>query len=257
MAKRYYWLKLKEGFFDDKRIKKLRSIAGGDTFTIIYLKMMLRSLQTEGILVYEGLEDTFAKEVAMDINEDPENVQVTVSFLLSVGLLEDKGTEFSMPDVLASIGSEWDSAERMRKLRKRQPDAQIEAKASLSDTDVRKCDTEIEIDIEKEKDIDIEKDKKVAKQPKHKHGTFNHVLLTEKELESLQKEYGETETAEAIKFLDEYIEESGKKYKNHNLTLRRWVFDAVKERKAKKPKRGEQKLDFKTFAAMKMKHEKV
>lgn len=253
MAKRYYWLKLKEGFFDDKRIKKLRSIAGGDTFTIIYLKMMLRSLQTEGILVYEGLEDTFAKEVAMDINEDPENVQVTVGFLLSVGLLEDKGTEFSMPDVITSIGSETAVAERVRKHRATHP----EQKALHCNAPVTKCNTEIEIDIEKEKDIDIEKDKKVAKQPKHKHGTFNHVLLTEKELESLQKDFGEAETAEAIQFLDEYIEEKGAKYKNHNLTLRRWVFDAVKERKAKKPKRGEQKLDFKTFAAMKMKHEKV
>ena len=97
----------------------------------------------------------------------------------------------------------------------------------------------------------------VAKQPKHKHGTFTHVLLTIKELESLRKDYGETETAEAIKFLDEYIEESGKKYKNHNLTLRRWVFDAVKERKSKQPKVREQRLDFKAFAEAKMKHQKV
>ena len=43
MAKKYYWLKLKADWFSDKRIKKLRSIAGGDTYTIIYLKMMLLS----------------------------------------------------------------------------------------------------------------------------------------------------------------------------------------------------------------------
>ena len=50
MAKRYYWLKLKADWFSDKRIKKLRSIAGGDTHTIIYLKMMLLSLKDEGKL---------------------------------------------------------------------------------------------------------------------------------------------------------------------------------------------------------------
>lgn len=100
-------------------------------------------------------------------------------------------------------------------------------------------------------------DAKPTRQKKTKYGEFSHVSLADAELESLQKEYGETETAEAIKFLDEYIEESGKKYKNHNLTLRRWVFDAVKERKAKKPKRGEQKLDFKAFAEAKLKHQKI
>ena len=42
-GKRYYWLKMEENFFNDKRVKKLRKIAGGDTYTIIYLKMMLSS----------------------------------------------------------------------------------------------------------------------------------------------------------------------------------------------------------------------
>ena len=43
-TKKYYWLKLNEGFFRDKKIKKLRKIAGGDTYTVIYLKMQLLSL---------------------------------------------------------------------------------------------------------------------------------------------------------------------------------------------------------------------
>ena len=41
--KKYYWLKLKEDFFRDKKIKKLRKIAGGDTYTIIYLKYLSKS----------------------------------------------------------------------------------------------------------------------------------------------------------------------------------------------------------------------
>ena len=41
MAKRYYWLKLKNDFFRGKHIKMLRKIAGGDTYTIIYLKMII------------------------------------------------------------------------------------------------------------------------------------------------------------------------------------------------------------------------
>ena len=86
--KRYYWLKLMDDFFDSKRIKKLRKMAGGDTYTIIYLKMQLLSLKKGGYLEYSGLEDEFYKEIALDIDEDEINVQLTIQYLLSCGLLE-------------------------------------------------------------------------------------------------------------------------------------------------------------------------
>ena len=54
-SKKYYWLKLPKDFFEDRAIKKLRSIAGGDTYTIIYLKMLLRTLEDDGKFVYEGI----------------------------------------------------------------------------------------------------------------------------------------------------------------------------------------------------------
>ena len=66
--KRYYWLQLKENFFKQPRIKKLRRMAGGDTYTIIYLKMQLLSLQNGGKLVYEGIEDDFVNELALNID---------------------------------------------------------------------------------------------------------------------------------------------------------------------------------------------
>jgi predicted phage replisome organizer len=88
MAKRYYWLKLKADWFSDKRIKKLRSIAGGDIHTIIYLKMMLLSLKDEGKLYFEGVEDNFASEIALALDEDAENVKLTLAFLQRHGLIE-------------------------------------------------------------------------------------------------------------------------------------------------------------------------
>lgn len=78
---------------------------------------------------------------------------------------------------------------------------------------------------------------KNTKEPKHKYGEYQHVLLTDTDRERLVNDYGEDETHEAIKYLDEYIETSGKKYKNHYLVMRKWVFDAVKEHK-KKPSTG-------------------
>lgn len=63
MAKRYYWLKLPDGFFRQKAIKKLRKIAGGDTYTIIYLKMLLVAMKQDGRLYFEGVEATFYPHV--------------------------------------------------------------------------------------------------------------------------------------------------------------------------------------------------
>lgn len=159
MAKKYYWLKLKDGWFDSKVIKKLRKIAGGDTYTIIYLKMLLLSLKNEGKLYYEGLEESFADELALELNEDPDNVRVTISFLENCGLIEIVDSdEYMLTEVPTAIGSETESAQRMRKCRDNKNKKLLEDKTSHCDGAVTKSDTEIDIDIEIEKDI--EKDKK-------------------------------------------------------------------------------------------------
>ena len=139
-GKRYYWLRLQDGFFDSKRIKKLRKIAGGDTYTIIYLKMQLLAMKRDGVLEHSGLEDSFAAELALDLNEEPDNVSVTVSYLLSCGLLETADNrEYFVPYSVENTGSEGTSAKRMRQLRERH--------ASQSDGEI---EIEIEIEIDKE-----------------------------------------------------------------------------------------------------------
>ena len=92
--------------------------------------------------------------------------------------------------------------------------------------------------------------------PKKKYGAYKHVTLTDEEYNRLCVDYGQDMTEKAIDYLDAYIEEKGYKAKNHNLTLRRWVFDAVKKKdgngvKPQKPKSlmetwGLTKEDFKT-----------
>ena len=163
-TKKYYWLKLKEDFFRDKKIKKLRRIAGGDTYTIIYLKMQLLSLKREGKLIFEGVEENFVEELALEIDEEPDNVKMTVAFLLSNKLIEEiDEDEYMLPQAVESMGSESSSAARMRKHRankKKGLPAPENAGAlpgentqvSQCDTQVTKSDTEIETELEKEKE---------------------------------------------------------------------------------------------------------
>jgi len=72
-----------------------------------------------------------------------------------------------------------------------------------------------------------------TKEIKHKFGEYNHVKLTDKEYDTLKNDFGIDETKEAIKYLDEYIEMKGTKYTSHYMALRKWVFNAVKEKKHK------------------------
>ena len=80
---------LREGFFESKKIAKLRRTAGGNTYVIIYLKMLLASLENGGKLYFEGVEKDFASEIALDLDENVENVKTTINYLKQNGLLEE------------------------------------------------------------------------------------------------------------------------------------------------------------------------
>ena len=80
---RYYWIKLKDTFFQDKHIKKLRKLPGGSDCVIAYMKMMLTSTKTNGIITLDGIEETPAEEIALMIDESKEVCQITMAYGLS------------------------------------------------------------------------------------------------------------------------------------------------------------------------------
>ena len=89
---------------------------------------------------------------------------------------------------------------------------------------------------EKTKDLNgtlVSNNTKKQKPEKHQHGEYKHVLLSDDELNKLMNDYGEAETMEAIKFLDEYMEMKSYSVKSHYLAMRKWVFRAVNDEKNK------------------------
>lgn len=148
--KRYYWIQLAQDFFKSKEMKLLRKIAGGDTHTIIYLKMMLISLEDGGHIYYDGLADNLAEEIALVIDENVEDIKITLIFLESKGLLtRNSDRDYFLEQVPEMVGSETASARRVRKFRENQLVLQC-------NTDETKCNGDIEkdIDTEIEKDVD-------------------------------------------------------------------------------------------------------
>lgn len=147
--KRYYWIQLAQDFFKSKEMKLLRKIAGGDTHTIIYLKMMLISLEDGGHIYYDGLADNLAEEIALVIDENVEDIKITLIFLESKGLLTRKNDrDYFLEQVPEMVGSETASTRRSRKHR--------ELRGLHCNTIATTCNGDIEkdIDTEIEKDVD-------------------------------------------------------------------------------------------------------
>ena len=152
--KRYYWIQLAQDFFKSKEMKLLRKIAGGDTHTIIYLKMMLISLEDGGHIYYDGLADNLAEEIALVIDENVEDIKITLIFLESKGLLTRiNDRDYFLEQVPEMVGSETASTRRSRKHR--------ELRGLHCNTIATTCNGDIDI----EKDIDTEIEKDVDKNP--------------------------------------------------------------------------------------------
>lgn len=225
MAKRYYWLKLQNDFFSQTVIKKLRRIAGGDTFTIIYLKLQLLSLKNNGKLYFEGIEDDFSKELALTLDEDEENVSLTLSFLQKHGLIDEiKEDEFSLPETIENIGSETSSASRVRKHREKQ-------KALQGNTSVTNCNTEKsreELDKEIDTTTPTTEDKPVDNFIEFFNSNMGH-LMTPFELEVLQSYVNDGMSQAVITLaLQEAVEKDAREMRYIKAILNRWLEHELK-----------------------------
>ncbi|MDG4957938.1 phage replisome organizer N-terminal domain-containing protein [Lactococcus lactis] len=160
--KRYYWFKMEQSFFEQKEIKYLRRLPGGDTYTIIYLKLILKSLENDGKIYYENIGDDYSQEWALEIEEDEKAVSFLVAFLINKGLMIDCGfDEFEITKTKSLVGSETASAERKRRQRERERELLqfndvTDSQKNVTLSQVGHIESEIEIDIEKEIDKEVE-----------------------------------------------------------------------------------------------------
>ena len=98
----------------------------------------------------------------------------------------------------------------------------------------------LDIDIEGDIDIDKDKNKSISKKsPRHKHGEYQNVLLSDDDLDKLKSEFP-SDWDQRIQRLSEYMASSGKSYKNHLATIRNW---ARRDKPAAKAAGGEDMTD--------------
>lgn len=181
--KKYYWLKLPKDFFERKEVKLLRKLENGAVCVLIYQKILLNALETDGEIYFDHLTDTPEEELALSINEEVEDVRNVLKFLLDKQLVTVLGDVYYIEKLSEMVGKEGRTASIMRKARAKEKQNVSNETSIIKDVtenchNVTDCVTLLhreekeksredkEIDIEKEKEInkeinkDIDKDKK-------------------------------------------------------------------------------------------------
>ena len=223
--RKYYYLKLKENYFDDDSIVLLESMQDGVLYSNILLKLYLKSLKHGGRLQLDENIPYTAQMIATITRQQIGTVERALQIFLKLGLVEvlDSGT-FYMSNIELLIGQSSTEAERKRaaRLQNKALSAPRTKVGHLSD--IRP--PEIEIELEKE----IERGR-----PARAYGRYQNVFLTDEELADLQASFP-TVWGQYIEKLSEYMASTGKRYQSHAATIRRWASEDA--RKAAPPTRN-------------------
>ena len=227
--RKYYYLKLKENYFDDDSIVLLESMQDGVLYSNILLKLYLKSLKHGGRLQLDEDIPYTAQIIATITRQQIGTVERALQIFLKLGLVEvlDSGT-FYMSNIELLIGQSSTEAERKRAAR-----LQNKALSALRTSGGHLSDIrppEIEIELEKEIEIkrEIEKVRPETGHPSHTYGHYQNVFLTDEELADLQASFPAV-WEQYIEKLSEYMASTGKRYQSHAATIRRWAGEDAKK----------------------------
>ena len=152
--KKYYYLKLKENFFESEEIKLLESGENGYLYSNILLKMYLKSLKSEGRLMFRENIPYNSKMLSVITGHNADVIDKAINIFVQFGLVQvlDNGAIYLI-DIQNYIGESSTEADRIRQYRNKIDSENSDL--SKSCTNVRqmydKCTPEIEKDLEKEK----------------------------------------------------------------------------------------------------------
>jgi len=144
--KKFFWLKLKNNFFDREEIKLIEATQNGKDYIIFYMKLLLKSIENEGKLYFRNTIPYSPEMLATITNTNIDTVKVAVEMFLRLGLMEkwDDGT-FFMIETQNMIGTETKWAQYKRESKK--------AKVSIGNFPILSNEIPIEINQDLEQNI--------------------------------------------------------------------------------------------------------
>ena len=233
--RKYYYLKLKENYFDDDSIVLLESMQDGVLYSNILLKLYLKSLKHGGRLQLDEDIPYTAQIIATITRQQIGTVERALQIFLKLGLVEvlDSGT-FYMSNIELLIGQSSTEAERKRAARLQNKALSAPRTNGGHLSDIRP--PEIEIELEKEIKIEKEREGETGHPAPAAYGRYNNVILTDTELSGLKTELPD-KWEYYIDRLSCHIASTGKQYHSHAATIYKWAQEDAAKGKAA-PKQG-------------------
>ena len=225
--RKYYYLKLKENYFDDDSIVLLESMQDGVLYSNILLKLYLKSLKHGGRLQLDEDIPYTAQMIATITRQQIGTVERALQIFLKLGLVEvlDSGT-FYMSNIELLIGQSSTEAERKRAARLQNKALSTPRTNGGHLSDIRPPEIELEKEIEIKREI--EKGHPETGYPSHTYGRYQNIFLTDEEMADLQASFP-TVWGQYIEKLSEYMASTGKRYRSHAATIRRWAGEDAKK----------------------------
>ena len=220
--KKYYYLKLKENFFNSDEIILIESMQDGMLFSNILLKLYLLSLKFNGYLRLNENMNYTAQMIATLTRHEVGTVERALRVFYEFELIVSTADgSIYMADIEGMVGESSTEADRKRLARANANKGQPADKCPSNVQHLsEKCPPEIEIEKETDIKTEIDSDREI-------YGRYKNVSLTPSEYESLKNEYP-VYADKYIEKLSEYMETKGKSYSNHYATILSWLKQDIK-----------------------------
>ena len=210
--KKYYYLRLKDNFFDTDEMKILESMKDGYLYSNILLKLYLRSLKNDGKLVFNDRIPYSADMLSSITGHQVGTIKQALSIFKDLGLIDvlDNGAIY-MLDIQNFIGKGSSEADRKREYRQR-----IEDERTNVQTNIRQIST-------RDRDRDRDRDIYVVDKPQQTRTHFTPPTLEEVKAYCIER----NNNIDAEYFIDfqearGWVLSNGKKMKNWKATIRTW-----------------------------------
>ena len=173
-SKKYYYLKLKENFFDSEEIKILKSMENGYEYTCILLEMHLKSLKNEGKLIFQDTIPYDPKMLSVVLGHNIAVIEKAISIFIKLNLIEQlRSGEIFLLNIQSFIGRSSSEADRIRVYRSSIEDAKLLTPCTK---DVQMYDKRTpKKELELEKELELKKEKEVPKKTTTKKG-FDSII---------------------------------------------------------------------------------
>lgn len=224
------WVKIAVDMFDNRKIKQIGSMPKGDSLLLMWVQLLcLAGNVNDGGFIYLTKEIPYTDEMlATQFNKPISTVRLALKTFEQFGLIEIINNM-----IFLSSWEKYQSTDRLTEIReqtrarvaKHREKQKLLAAGQLDGESNVTCNVTVTQGnvLEKDIDKDIDKNKSISKKsPRHKHGEYQNVLLSDDDLEKLKAEFP-ADWDQRIQRLSEYMASSGKSYKNHLATIRNWA----------------------------------